>query len=48
MPGEKRLGAVVYDFRDSDVSIVPADIPGLTTLWIDDVLHEVYPPRHPA
>jgi 3',5'-cyclic AMP phosphodiesterase CpdA len=48
MPGEKRLGAVIYDFGDAGVSITPADIPGLTTLWIDDVLHEVYPPRHAA
>lgn len=48
MPGEKRLVAVIYDFRGSDVSITPADVPGLTTLWIDDVLHEVYPPRHAA
>ena len=45
MPGEKRLGAVVYEFRGSDVSITAAEVPGLTTLWIDDVLHEVYPPR---
>jgi 3',5'-cyclic AMP phosphodiesterase CpdA len=48
LPGEKRLGAVVYEFHGSDVSIDLADVPGLTTLWIDDVLHEVYPPRHVA
>jgi 3',5'-cyclic AMP phosphodiesterase CpdA len=48
MPGEKRLGAVIYEFRGSDVSISAAEVPGLTTLWIDDVLHEVYPPRHAA
>jgi 3',5'-cyclic AMP phosphodiesterase CpdA len=46
IPGEKRLGAVVYEFRDSEVSIMRGDVPGLTALWIDDVLHEVYPPRH--
>ena len=45
MPGEKRLGAVVYEFRGAEVSVTVADIPGLATLWIDDVLHEVYPPR---
>jgi len=48
MPGEKRLGAVIYEFTDAGVSVTPADVPGLTTLWIDDVLHEVYPPRHVA
>lgn len=48
MPGEKRLGAVVYQLRGSDVSISYSEVPGLTTLWIDDVLHEVYPPRHAA
>src|SRR6266550_1198714 len=48
MPGEKRLGAVIYEFRGSDVWITAAEVPGLTTLWIDDVLHEVYPPRHAA
>ncbi len=48
MPGEKRLGAVVYEFHGSDVSISYSEVPGLTTLWIDDVLHEVYPPRHAA
>jgi 3',5'-cyclic AMP phosphodiesterase CpdA len=45
MPGEKRLGAAVYDFSATDVAVTHVDIPGLSTLWIDDVLHEVYPPR---
>jgi len=48
MAGEKRLGAVVYDFHGTDVTIRRGDVPELTTLWIDDVLHEVYPPRHAA
>ena len=48
MPGEKRLGAVIYEFSGSDVSITAGDVPGLKTLWIDDVLHEVYPPRSAA
>ena len=43
MPGEKWLGAVVYDFNDASVSVRFADVPGLATLWIDDVLHDVYP-----
>jgi 3',5'-cyclic AMP phosphodiesterase CpdA len=46
LPGEKRLGAVIYEFEGAEVSVTPADVPGLKTLWIDDVLHEVYPPRH--
>jgi 3',5'-cyclic AMP phosphodiesterase CpdA len=43
MPGEKWLGAVVYDFDDSDVSVRFADVSGLAKLWIDDVLDDVYP-----
>ncbi|MGH6859480.1 MAG: metallophosphoesterase family protein [Phyllobacterium sp.] len=45
MPGECRLGAVVYDFGPEGFSLRRSDVPGLETLWIDDVLHEVYPPR---
>jgi 3',5'-cyclic AMP phosphodiesterase CpdA len=48
MPGEKRLGATVYEFDDRDVSVAHHDIPGLSTYWIDDVIHEVYPPRQAA
>jgi 3',5'-cyclic AMP phosphodiesterase CpdA len=48
MAGEKRLGALTYEFDGSDVSVTFRNVPGLTTLWIDDVLHEVYPPRHAA
>lgn len=48
LPGEKWLGALVYEFDGADASIRHADVPGLTNLWIDDVLHEVYPPRHTA
>ena len=43
MPGEARLGAVIYTFDGRDVSVARADVPGLTTFWIDDVVHEVYP-----
>lgn len=45
MAGEKRLGAVTYEFEGSNVTVKRADVPDLTTLWIDDVLHEVYPPH---
>lgn len=48
MPGEKRLGATVYEFHGRDVDVTHHDIPGLSTFWIDDVLHEVYPPRRAA
>ena len=45
LPGEKWLGAVVYGFERDEVSIAFARVPGLTDFWIDDVIHEVYPPR---
>lgn len=47
-PGEKRLGAAVYEFARADVEVTMVDVPGLTRLWIDDVLHDVYPPRPAA
>lgn len=43
MPGEKWLGAVVYDFDGPDVAVRFGEVPGLATLWIDDVLRDVYP-----
>jgi 3',5'-cyclic AMP phosphodiesterase CpdA len=43
MPGEKWLGAVVYDFDGPEVAVRFAGVPGLATLWIDDVLGDVYP-----
>jgi 3',5'-cyclic AMP phosphodiesterase CpdA len=43
MPGEKWLGAVVYDFDGRDLGVRFADVPGLATLWIDDVIRDVYP-----
>jgi 3',5'-cyclic AMP phosphodiesterase CpdA len=45
MEGATRLGAVVYEFRDQDVSVAFAEIDGLEKYWIDHVIHEVYPPR---
>lgn len=48
MPGECRLGAVIYEFHGRDVAVTRHEIPGLQTYWIDDVLHEVYPPRPAA
>jgi 3',5'-cyclic AMP phosphodiesterase CpdA len=48
LPGEKWLGAVVYDFDADQVDVRLAEIAGLTGFWIDDVIHIVYPPRHAA
>jgi hypothetical protein len=43
MPGDKRLGAVVYDFDDASVDVRPLELIELSRFWIDDVVHEVYP-----
>lgn len=48
MDGEARLGAVIYDFEGSAVTVGMAEIAGLETHWIDHVVHEVYPPRDAA
>ena len=49
MPGEKRLGAVIYDFHNSTFTAKIAEVPGLHQHWLDDVIHEVYPrPSSPA
>jgi 3',5'-cyclic AMP phosphodiesterase CpdA len=45
MDGQEQLGAVIYDFAGRDVSATVAPIDGLQSFWIDDVVHEVYPPR---
>jgi len=44
MAGTTTLGAVSYDFDGRDYQAQIHEIPALKTLWIDDVLHEVYPP----
>jgi 3',5'-cyclic AMP phosphodiesterase CpdA len=43
MPGEKRLGAVLYELDGPRVTVELANVPGLTEHWLDDVIHEVYP-----
>jgi len=43
MPGEKRLGAVVYDIEDGTLKAEIVEVPGLAPHWIDDVVEEVYP-----
>jgi hypothetical protein len=48
MPGEKRLGATLFEFEGREVAVTHHDVAGLSTFWIDDVIHEVYPPRRAA
>ncbi len=43
MPGEKRLGAVLYELDRTALTIQIADVPGLARHWLDDVIGEVYP-----
>ncbi len=47
MPGEKRLGAVLYEIHGTALKPSIVDVPGLTPHWIDHVIDEVYP-RPPA
>jgi hypothetical protein len=48
MAGESRLGAIMYRFKGGDVEIELGTVEGLTPYRIDDVVHEVYPPREAA
>jgi hypothetical protein len=43
MPGEKRLGAVLYDFAGPGFTADIAAVPGLAQHWLEDVIDEVYP-----
>ncbi|MEO6929379.1 MAG: metallophosphoesterase [Casimicrobiaceae bacterium] len=43
MPGDKQLGAVVYEFENDLVDVHTVELDVLTRYWIDDVVHEVYP-----
>jgi 3',5'-cyclic AMP phosphodiesterase CpdA len=45
MPGEKRLGAVLYEFGETGFAAEICEVPGLTRHWLDDVAEEVYPRR---
>jgi 3',5'-cyclic AMP phosphodiesterase CpdA len=42
-PGERRLGAVHYQFDGNTMHAAIVEVPGLTEYWIDDVAEEVYP-----
>ena len=48
MPGDKKLGAVVHEFTPGSVSTRMIELPALARYWIDDVIHEVYPPQPAA
>jgi 3',5'-cyclic AMP phosphodiesterase CpdA len=43
MPGENRLGAVVYDIDKGAIEAKIVAIPGLSPHWIDDVVEDIYP-----
>jgi len=43
MPGQDRLGAVIYEFDGSAVQARVVSVPGLISYSIDDVVEEVYP-----
>jgi alkaline phosphatase D len=45
MPGESRLGAVVYEIDRGAIEAKIIGVPGLSVHWIDDVAEEVYPHR---
>jgi len=45
MPGEHRLGAVVYEIEGRNIEPRIIAVPGLSPHWIDDVAEEVYPRR---
>jgi 3',5'-cyclic AMP phosphodiesterase CpdA len=45
MPGENRLGAVVYEIDSGAIEAKIIEVPGLSPHWIDDVAEEVYPRR---
>lgn len=42
-PGDKHLGAVIYDFDGRQVRVENVPLPMLTPAWIEDVVNEVYP-----
>jgi 3',5'-cyclic AMP phosphodiesterase CpdA len=43
MGGSARLGATIYDIEGEGISVKIVPVDGLTTYWIDDLVHEVYP-----
>jgi len=45
MPGEHRLGAIVYEIGGRNIEAQIVVVTGLTPHWLDDVAEEVYPRR---
>lgn len=45
MPGENRLGAVLYELDGAALHARVVEVPRLSPHWIDDVAEEVYPRR---
>jgi len=45
LPGENRLGAVLYEMDGRTLEAGIVDVPGLSPHWIDDAVEEVYPRR---
>lgn len=43
LPGDKRLGAVLYKLGNPSFTADIAAVPGLAEHWLDDVIEEVYP-----
>src|SRR5271167_3277549 len=43
MPGEKQLGAVLYELAGATIATKIVDVPGLREHCLDDVIQEVYP-----
>ncbi len=45
MPGAAKIGALTIDLSGASARVAIAEIPGTRPYVIDDVIHEVYPPR---
>lgn len=45
MPGQARIGALSIELSNPSARVSIAEIPGTVAYVIDDVIHEVYPPR---
>ena len=43
MPGDRRLGAVSYEFAGTEVRAGIVAVPGLAEHWIDGLIEELYP-----
>jgi 3',5'-cyclic AMP phosphodiesterase CpdA len=48
MPGDKRLGAVLYELDNPSFTAEIVEVPGLNRYWIGDVKPEIYPRPAPT